>query len=140
MPTEQTEQRLPVSQDGTGRAKRLPVLPTIDKATASQPLTLVLIALLSGAFGTYYWTSSAKADKQHDEIIRLQTLLEVSERKNGQQDSLIDQAMNRAVNAEKANVSTNAQFETFALMFGIKNAPKLNFNAIPMTESVTERK
>lgn len=106
----------------------VPIKQTEGRYTVSQPLALVLIGVLGTAFFAYYWRSSDKMDQQHDEIIRLQTLLASEEKKNIHQDSLIDQAMNRAINAERSQATLQGKFDQFALTYSIKNANRASVN------------
>src|SRR6476660_3112413 len=58
--------------------------------TISQPLALCILGVMLVAGVGAYW----RGQDQHDEIIRLQTKLEIQEKSNIDRDSKIDQAAN----------------------------------------------
>lgn len=92
--------------------------------TVSQPLALSVLGFILIFGGTWYWRSSDTIQAQHDEIIRLKTMLEMESKKNTDQDSKIDQARNFATNADKNQARLEGKFDQFALQYGIKNAGK----------------
>lgn len=95
----------------------------------SQPLALAILGPILAFGAVWYWRSSETIQNQHDEIIRLQTKLELEAAKNIDQDSKIDQARNYATIADKNAARLEGKFDQFALTYSIKNAAKSNGGA-----------
>lgn len=91
----------------------------------SQPLVLVMVGILGTAFFAYWWRSSDVQQIQRDEIIRLQTRLDLEKEKNLDQDSKIDQARATAQIADKNAARLEGKFDQFALQYatGKKKPP-----------------
>jgi hypothetical protein len=81
---------------------------------------------MGSAFFAYYWRTSDTMQTQHDNIIRLQTTLDLEKQKNIDQDSKIDQARNYATIADRNQARLEGKFDQFSLQYGIKNAGKPN--------------
>ena len=90
------------------------------KYTISQPLALVLLTIAATIFFGFYYRSSDMIQTQHDEIIRLQTKLEMTEKANVERDSKIAEATNWATSARGDVKHLEGRFEQFALDYAVK--------------------
>jgi hypothetical protein len=93
--------------------------------SVSQPLALSVLGFILVFGGAWYWRSSDTIQGQHDEIIRLQTRLDLEKEKNIDQDSKIDQARATAQIADKNAARLEGKFDQFAMQYTIGN-PKKN--------------
>lgn len=93
----------------------------------SQPLALVILAALLAIGGAAFWRSQ----DQHDQIIRLQTALEIREKSDADRDSKIDQARNFAAVASKDAARLEGRFDQFALDYAVNNAGKKKQQSTP---------
>lgn len=92
--------------------------------SVSQPLALSLLGFMFVFGSAWYWRSTNKIDAQHDEIIRLNTLLTVAETKNKEQDAQIGMAYATAQNADRNLAELKGQFAQFSQIYAISNPRK----------------
>jgi hypothetical protein len=74
-----------------------------------------------------YW----KRQDEHDELIRLRTLMEVSEKNNTERDLRIETARNFATVADKNVTRLEGKIDQFMQIYSIKNASKANLTYTP---------
>lgn len=85
----------------------------------------IIYAILgtSLTFGvTNYW----KRQDEHDELIRLRTVIEISEKTNSERDLRIETARNFATIADKNVTRLEGKIDQFMQIYSIKNAHKAN--------------
>jgi len=85
----------------------------------------IIYAILgtSLSFGvTNYW----KRQDEHDELIKLRTLVEISEKTNTERDLRIETARNFATIADKNVTRLEGKIDQFMQIYSIKNADKAN--------------
>ena len=81
----------------------------------------ILAASLSFSV-TNYW----KRQDEHDEVIRLRTLVEVLEKTNSERDLRIETTRNFATVADKNVTRLEGKIDQFMQIYSIKNANKAN--------------
>jgi len=85
----------------------------------------IIYAILgtSLTFGvTNYW----KRQDEHDEVIRLRTIVEIQEKNNSERDLRIETARNFATIADKNVTRLEGKVDQFMQIYSIKNASKAN--------------
>lgn len=94
------------------------------KYAISQPLALVIVAILGTAFFAYWWRASDVERSQRDEILILKTQLSNEKEKNKEQESRIDQAANWGQSAKGDVKYLQGKFDQFALDYAVKEGRK----------------
>lgn len=93
--------------------------------TMSQPLALCILGVMLTFGGAWYWRSSSVMQEQHDEIIRLKTIVAMQEKRDTEQNEQISSARATAQVAAGKVAELNGRFETFSLIYTVANPAKV---------------